>query len=82
MNDPTAVKLLTILRAQQLLIGDLSLEVQALTDCLNTLPDFEKSFEQRKAEILDQPAYQKVLNSTLDNIDSMIQALKKSNGGA
>jgi hypothetical protein len=79
VDDLTAVKLLTILRPQQHLIGNLSLEVQALADCLNTLPDFQKSFEQRKHEVA--PAIQKGLQPALDSIDRMIRELKKSNGG-
>ena len=82
MDDATAAKLFRLLRSQQVLISELHLDVQALVDCLSQLPDFEHSLQKRKAEIRDSPEYQKVFRGTLDSIDTIVQALKKSNGGA
>ena len=80
MDDLTAVKLFELLRSQQVLISDLSVDVQALIDCLSLLPDFERSFEKRKREV--EPVIRKGLQPTLDSIEETIRSLKKSNGGA
>ncbi|MGO8790988.1 MAG: hypothetical protein ACLQVL_26890 [Terriglobia bacterium] len=79
MDDVTAAKFFQILRAQQISISDLSLQVQTLIDCLSLLPDFEVSFEKRKAEL--SPLLQKGFQPVLDSIEEKIRELKKSNGG-
>ena len=80
MDNVTAIKFFQLLRSQQILISDLSLEVQSLIDCLRILPDFEQSRQKQKEAI--QREFLEARKIVLEDIDSMIRALKKSNGGA
>jgi len=80
VDDVTAARFLQLLRSEALHVSDLSVQIQALVDCLNLVPDFQNSFETRKKEV--ELSIRATRHSVLDDIDAMILQLKKSNGGA
>jgi hypothetical protein len=80
MDNTAAIKILELLRSQAVLFADLDLDVRSLIDCLSLVPDFRKTFDDRRRKLEQET--QKQRRAALESIDAKIQDLKKSNGGA
>ena len=82
MDNTAAIKILELLRSQAVFFADLDLDVRTLIDCLSLLPDFRKSFDDRRLELEKEPETRKQRLAALESIDAKIRDLRKSNGGA
>jgi hypothetical protein len=80
VDDPKAAKLFELIRSQQVLLFDMHLDLQALVDCLSMLPDFHQNFEDRKEQLRKE--FHEANETVLQDIDAVIRAMKKSNGGS